>query len=58
MPNFHDTAAEFDHNDITTFNNGLSYSNSASNLINAYIRSASKPVKHASEVSDYRGIQV
>ena len=39
MPNYLDIPAEFDPDDISTYENGLSFSNSAPILINADTRS-------------------
>ena len=41
MPNYLDIPAEFPRDDISTYNNGLSFSNSAPILINADTRSYS-----------------
>jgi len=73
MPNYLDMTTEFDRDDISTFDNGLSYSNSAPKLINAdttsypgsvmsfipwNISHAADPVKDVSDIYDYRGMHV
>jgi len=71
MPNYLDIPAEFDPDDISTYDNGLSFSNSAPILINADTRSypgsvmssipwnisnVAEQVKDVSDIYDYRGM--
>jgi len=73
MPNYLDIPAEIDRDDISTYDNGLSFSNSAPILINADTRSYSgsivssipwnishvaDPVKDVYDIYDYRGMNV
>ena len=73
MPNYLDIPDEFDRDDISTYDNGLSYFNSAPIRIIANTRSypgsvmfsipwnvshAADPVKDVSDIYDYRGVHV